>query len=737
MIGQGYYGTHTPGVIPRNILENPAWYTAYTPYQPEISQGRLEALVNFQTMICDLTGMAIANASMLDEATAAAEAMTLCLRMTKSKSVRFFVADDVFAQTLDVVRTRARPLGIEIVTGPADEAAAAGAFAVLLQYPGANGDVRDLRALTAAVHAAGGYVVVAADILALTLLCSARRMGRRRRRRLDAALRRADGLRRAARRLPRDARRVQALDARAPRRRHRRCGRRPGVPARAADARAAHPAREGDVEHLHGAGAARGDRGHVRRLSRAGGSHDDRAPRAPADGDPESGARARGIHGADTTAFFDTITVATGARTDEILARGVAAGINFRRVDDATLGISLDETTTRDDVERVWRAFAGADVDFTVAELDATVADALPAALAPHDAVPRASGVQPLPLRNGDAALPAPPRRSRHRARPLDDSARIVHDEAERDRRDDSGHVARIRRTCIRSRRRIRRPGYLELAADLERMLCAVTGYAAVSLQPNAGSQGEYAGLLAIEAWHESRGQGHRNVCLIPASAHGTNPASAQMAGLKVVVVACDRDGNVDLADLEAKAKAHARGSRGDHGHLPVDARRVRGRHPPDLRDRPRARRAGLRRRREPECAGRPRGAGRVRRRRLAPQPAQDVLHSARRRRPGRGPDRRRRASRAVPAGASVLPRGEARARDRRGRGRAVRQRVHPADLVDVHDDDGRRWPHRGDRERDPRGELRREAPRRRTIRCSIPGRAGSSRTNASSICGR
>src|SRR5213078_4719996 len=169
-IGQGYYGTHTPAVIARNVLENPAWYTAYTPYQPEISQGRLEALVNFQTMVCDLTGMAIANASMLDEATAAAEAMTLCLRMTKGKSVRFFVADDVFAQTMDVVRTRAEPLGIEIVAGPAGEAAAAGAFAVLLQHPAANGEVRDLRALTAAVHAAGGYVIVAADILALTLL---------------------------------------------------------------------------------------------------------------------------------------------------------------------------------------------------------------------------------------------------------------------------------------------------------------------------------------------------------------------------------------------------------------------------------------------------------------------------------------------------------------------------------------------------------------------------------------
>ena len=267
-IGQGYYGTHTPGVILRNILENPAWYTAYTPYQPEISQGRLEALVNFQTMVCDLTGMEIANASMLDEGTAAAEAMTLALRTGKSASRRFFVADDVFAQTLDVVRTRAAPLGIEVVVGPAESSAAADAFGVLLQYPGANGDVRDYRALASQLHARGALVdrrrrpsrAVAARV--------ARRVGRRRRRRLVAALRRADGLRRPARRLPRHARRVQALAAGTPRRRHGRRAGRSRVPPRAADARAAHPPREGDVEHLHGAGAARGHREHVRRVPR-------------------------------------------------------------------------------------------------------------------------------------------------------------------------------------------------------------------------------------------------------------------------------------------------------------------------------------------------------------------------------------------------------------------------------------------------------------------------------------
>ncbi len=209
LIGQGYYGTHTPGVILRNILENPAWYTAYTPYQPEISQGRLEALVNFQTMVCDLTGMAIANASMLDEATAAAEAMTLAQRVGRSASRRFFVADDVFRQTLDVVRTRAAPLGIEVVTGPAESASSADAFAALLQYPGADGHVRDFRALVDDLHAKGALAIVATDLLALTLLTPPGEW-RGRRGGFVAALRRADGLRRPARGIPRHARRVQA-----------------------------------------------------------------------------------------------------------------------------------------------------------------------------------------------------------------------------------------------------------------------------------------------------------------------------------------------------------------------------------------------------------------------------------------------------------------------------------------------------------------------------------------------
>ena len=556
MIGQGYYGTHTPGVILRNILENPAWYTAYTPYQPEISQGRLEALVNFQTMVCDLTGMAIANASMLDEATAAAEAMTLCLRMGKSKSTRFFVADDVFAQTRDIVRTRARPLGIEVVTGPADNAAASGAFAVLLQYPGANGDVRDLRALTAAVHAAGGHVVVAADILALTLLCPPGEWG------ADVVVGSTQrfgvpmgyGGPHAGYLATRDAFKRSmpgrlvgvTVDA-------------DGGPAYrlALQTREQHIRREKATSNIctaqvllaviaamyavyHGPAGLTTIARRVHRLAAI----------------LKAGLERVGCM-IPTAEFFDTITVATGARTDEILARGVAAGINFRRADDATLGISLDETTTRDDIARVWRVFAGAEVTFTVAELDATVEDALPATLA------RATPFLAHPVFN--------------RYHSETEMLRYLRRLADRDIALDRSMIplgsCTMKLNATSEMIPVTWPefgnlhpfapadqvaGYLELVADLERMLVAVTGYAAVSLQPNAGSQGEYAGLLAIGAWHASRGEGHRNVCLIPASAHGTNPASAQMAGLDVVVVACDRDGNVDLADLEAKAKAHS-----------------------------------------------------------------------------------------------------------------------------------------------------------------------------------
>ena len=555
-IGQGYYGTWTPGVILRNILENPAWYTAYTPYQPEISQGRLEALVNFQTMICDLTGMAIANASMLDEATAAAEAMTLCQRMSRGASRRFFVADDVFAQTQDVVRTRAAPLDIEVVTGPAAGAADAGAFAVLLQYPGADGDVRDYRALTAAVHAGGGYVVVAADVLALTLLVppgewdadvvvgSTQRFGvpmgwggphagylatrdefkRSMPGRLVGVTVDADGG--PAYRLALQTREQHI--------------RREKATSNICTAQVLLAVMASMYAVYHGAEGLTTIARRVHRLTAV----------------LKAGLARLGFE-VPTTAFFDTLTVATGEKTAAIAGRGVAAGANFRRVDARTLGLSLDETTTRADVELVWRIFGGAQAPFTVADLDGTVADALPPALL------RAS------------AFLTHPTFCSYRCET--DMLRYLRRLADRDIALDRAMIplgsCTMKLNATSEMIPVTWPefaqlhpfapadqaqGYLELAADLERMLCAITGYAAVSLQPNAGSQGEYAGLLAIRAWHASRGEAHRDVCLIPASAHGTNPASAHMAGMQVVVVACDADGNVDLADLEAKAGAHA-----------------------------------------------------------------------------------------------------------------------------------------------------------------------------------
>ncbi len=555
-LGQGYYGTVTPGVILRNVLENPAWYTAYTPYQPEISQGRLEALVNFQTMVCDLTGMAIANASMLDEATAAAEAMTLCRRMSRGDSARFYVADDVFPQTLDVVRTRARPLGIEVVVGPAAGAADAGAFAVLLQYPGDRGEVRDYRTLAATVHAAGGLVIVAADVLALTLLSPPGEWG-------------ADVVVGSTQRF--------------------------GVPMGYGGPHAAYLATRDDFKRsmpgrlvgvtvdAHGDPAYRlalqTREQHIRREKATSNICTAQVLLAVIAGmyavwhGPEGlAAIARRVHRMavvlhaglvrlgfvlPSAPFFDTVTVHTGGRTDAILARAVALGANFRRIDDATLALSVDETTTRDDVMLALSAFADGAPAFTIAELDAAAPDALPAALA------RTSPFLTHP--------------TFHRYRSETEMLRYLRRLADKDIALDRAMIplgsCTMKLNATSEMIPVTWPafgalhpfapadqaeGYALLAADLERMLCAATGYAAVSLQPNAGSQGEYAGLLAIQAYHASRGEAHRDVCLIPASAHGTNPASAQMVGMTVVVVACDRDGNVDLADLAAKAAQHA-----------------------------------------------------------------------------------------------------------------------------------------------------------------------------------
>jgi len=552
-IGQGYYGTHTPPVILRNVLQSPAWYTAYTPYQPEIAQGRLEALLNYQTMVCDLTGMAIANASMLDEATAAAEAMTLLRRASASKSRVFYVADDVFAQTIDVVQTRAAPLDIQVVVGPAAEAASVDAFGVLLQYPGANGHVSDYRALAGAVHARGGLVAVASDLLALTLLVppgewdadcvvgSSQRFG----------VPMGYGGPHAGFMATRDAHKRSlpgrlvgvTVDAH-------------GTPAYrlALQTREQHIRREKATSNIctaqvllaviasmyavyHGPeGLAR----IARRVHRLATLLRDGLARLGYDVQP--------------AAFFDTLTVRTGPRTRAIVER--ATGLNLRRVDDATLGVSLDETATAADVARLFEVFAGEKTALSVSELDHAATDAIPPA-----------------LRRTSAFLTHP---VFHRYRSETEMLRYLRRLADRDLALDRAMIPLGSCTMKLNATAEMIPitwsqfsslhpfapeeqarGYADLVADLEAKLCAVTGYDAVSLQPNAGSQGEYAGLLMIEAYHRSRGDAHRDVCLIPASAHGTNPASAHLAGMRVVVVACDAAGNVDLGDLAAKAAAH------------------------------------------------------------------------------------------------------------------------------------------------------------------------------------
>jgi glycine dehydrogenase len=555
-IGQGYYGTHTPGVILRNVFQNPAWYTAYTPYQPEISQGRLEALLNFQTMVCDLSGMAIANASMLDEATAAAEAMTLCQRAGKSKSTTIYVADDVLPQTIDVIRTRAQPLGITVAVGPASSAADADCFAALLQYPGAHGDVRDYRTLAGAIHARGALVVAATDLLALTLLTPPGEWG------ADAVVGSSQrfgvpmgfGGPHAAFLATRDE-----FKRNLP-------GRLVGVTVDANGENAFRLALQTREQHIRREKATsnictaqvllavmasmyaiyHGPRGLAiiaRRVHRLTGVLD-------------AGLRRLGLTVANPT-FFDTLTIETGDRTASIHELAVSRGVNLRRVDGGRVGISLDETSTRDDVRLLWTIFVtegAAMPDFDSLEADAD--DALPVHLA------RSSTFLTHPTFN--------------RYHSETEMMRYLRRLADKDIALDRSMIplgsCTMKLNAVSEMTPVSWPefaclhpfaptnqtvGYREMIGELERMLCAATGYAAVSLQPNAGSQGEYAGLLIIKAYHASQGQPGRNVCLIPASAHGTNPASAQMAGMKVVVVSCDDAGNVDLDDLRAKAEAH------------------------------------------------------------------------------------------------------------------------------------------------------------------------------------
>jgi glycine dehydrogenase len=555
LIGRGYSGTILPAVIQRNILESPAWYTAYTPYQPEISQGRLEALFNFQTMICDLTGLDVANASLLDEATAAAEAMTLAERSAPGKPKAFFVDHEVHPQTLAVLRTRAEPLGIDLVIGdPLADLGQAEVFGGLLQYPGTSGAVRDLKPAIAALRGKGAVAIVAADLLGLTLLASPGELG------ADIAIGSAQrfgvpmgyGGPHAAYMAVRDQLKRSlpgrivglSVDSR-------------GAPAYrlALQTREQHIRREKATSNICTAqvllaviaamyAVYHGPEGLVA-IARA--VHRRTSVLA-------AGLRRLGFVPANE-AFFDTLTVDAGAKREEIVARARSENINLGIGDGTLLRIALDETTTPAIVEAVWRAFGG---KLAYAEIESGAREALP-----------------LGLRRDSRFLTHP---VFHAHRSETEMLRYMRKLSDRDLALDRAMIPlgsctmKLNATTemipltwpeFASLHPFAPPeqakGYHALFTRLEKWLCDITGYDAISLQPNSGAQGEYAGLLAIRGYHASRGEAHRKVCLIPSSAHGTNPASAHMAGMEVVVVGCDLRGDVDVNDLRAKADAHAK----------------------------------------------------------------------------------------------------------------------------------------------------------------------------------
>src|SRR5262245_55039087 len=554
LIGQGYAGTILPAVIQRNILENPAWYTAYTPYQPEISQGRLEALFNFQTMIADLTGLDVANASLLDEATAAAEAMTLAERTSQAKTKSFFVDSEAHPQTLAVLRTRAEPLGINVVVGdPLTDLASVEVFGGLLQYPGTTGAVRDLKPAIAKLHEKGALAVIAADLLALALIASPGELG------ADIAIGSAQrfgvpmgyGGPHAAYMAVRDALKRSlpgrivglSVDSR-------------GAPAYrlALQTREQHIRREKATSNICTAqvllaviasmyAVYHGPEGltHIARTV-----HRRAAVLA-------AGLRKLGFAPLHET-FFDTLTVDAGGKQSEIVARSLAEKINLR-IGNGTLGIAADETTTPEVIEAVWRAFGG---KLGYAEVEKQASDALPAEIA------RTTAFLKHPVF--------------HEHRSETELLRYMRKLSDRDLALDRAMIplgsCTMKLNATTEMMPLTWPefgslhpfapndqakGYHALFARLEKWLADITGYDAVSLQPNSGAQGEYAGLLAIRAYHAAPGETHRKICLIPSSAHGTNPASAAMVGMDVVVVACDARGDVDVDDLRAKAEKHSK----------------------------------------------------------------------------------------------------------------------------------------------------------------------------------
>jgi glycine dehydrogenase len=548
MIGQGFHGTVTPPAILRNILENPAWYTAYTPYQPEISQGRLEALLNYQTMVCDLTGLDIANASLLDEATAAAEAMAMAQRVARSKATGFFVDAGCHPQNIAVMRTRALPLGIEVIVGAPEALEPGKVFGAIFQYPGTHGEVRDFGPQMAALHDAGAVGIVIADPLALTLLKEPGAMG------ADIAVGSTQRF---------------------------------GVPMGYGGPSAAYMACRDDMKRsmpgrLVGVSIdARGNKAyrlslqtreqHIRRekatsnvctaqallavmASMYAVFHGPEGLKAIAQKVHLNTARLaagleRGGFSVAPAAFFDTITVEVGPLQGVILEAARRERINLRPVGTGRIGITLDETTRGPSIERVWKAFG-----ITLSRADVEAAYRLPEALL------RQTEYLTHPVF--------------HMNRAETEMMRYMRRLSDRDLALDRAMIplgsCTMKLNAAAEMIPITWPefanihpfappeqtqGYAEMLSDLSAKLCQVTGYDAFSLQPNSGAQGEYAGLLTISAYHRARGEA-RDVCLIPTSAHGTNPASAQMAGMRVVVVKSTEAGDVDLADFRAKAEA-------------------------------------------------------------------------------------------------------------------------------------------------------------------------------------
>ena len=555
LIGMGYYGTHTPAVIQRNVLENPGWYTAYTPYQAEISQGRLEAMLNFQTMVSDLTGMDLANASMLDEATAAAEAMTMLRRIAQDDRSTFFVSSDCLPQTIEVIRTRAGPVGIKVVVGdPMNDLVTSETYGVLLQFPGVSGRVNDDRELIATLSADGVLVAVAADLLALTMLTPPGELG------ADVVVGTTQRFgvpmmfggphagylatrEQYKRTIPgrlvgvsRDAKGRMALRlALVVREQHIRRGK---ATSNICTAQVLLAVMAGMYAVYHGPEGLRAIAERTQRLTSM----------------LAAALRCGEVEIINRT-WFDTLTIRVPGRAEEVVAAAAANfRINLRLIDSDTVGISLDETTTSEIVDNVLESFA---VDIRLADVGGDAPTGLPPSLV-----------------RTSTYLDHPVFRSHHSETEM---LRYLRKLQQKDIALDRSMIAlgscTMKLNAVTALMPITWPefaalhpfvplnqaqGYLQLFDDLEKWLGELTGYDAISLQPNAGSQGEFAGLLAIKSYHRSRGEDYRDICLIPASAHGTNPASAVMAGMQVIVVNVDDRGDIDTVDLQAKAFEHS-----------------------------------------------------------------------------------------------------------------------------------------------------------------------------------